>query len=317
MHGQGGTGKSTLLNAILQTFLRKGVPHLLAKTATSGVAATMIGGQTLHTWAGLPITPHSAEKSLTSPSKDIEQRRRRNFGHTVWLLIDEMSMLTTPTLKLLSRVGSIVRSSLGFAKQHCGIAFGNVNVVLLSDLHQFPPVATFQKELYCDCSQEYFPQLGHSLYEQFDTVIKLNEQMHVQDPVWNRILQCLRTGDCTSMDINEIRKLILGRPDCVLPDFSSSPWNDAVLVTPRNGACNFWNEKALEQHCRKTQHTLFTVYAHDCNNDRVLTAKQCLDVANLKRKETCQLPNKIEITIGMKAMVLLNIATEADLTNGT
>lgn len=44
VHGQGSTGKSTLLNANSHAFEERGVSHLLAKTATSGVAATMIGG---------------------------------------------------------------------------------------------------------------------------------------------------------------------------------------------------------------------------------------------------------------------------------
>jgi hypothetical protein len=56
--GQGGTGKSTLLNAISTSFAQRGVSHLLAKTALSGVAASLIGGTTLHWWAGLPVRKH-------------------------------------------------------------------------------------------------------------------------------------------------------------------------------------------------------------------------------------------------------------------
>ena len=50
----GGTGKLTLLNAIMETFTSWNVKNLLAKTALSSVAATIIGGTTLHWWAGLP-----------------------------------------------------------------------------------------------------------------------------------------------------------------------------------------------------------------------------------------------------------------------
>ena len=74
VHGQGGTGKSALLNAISKTFADLGASALLAKTATSGVAASIIGGQTLHTWAALPIaTPHS-DKWVIHPSKQVERR---------------------------------------------------------------------------------------------------------------------------------------------------------------------------------------------------------------------------------------------------
>ena len=53
--GQGGTGKSTLLNAITSTFEVLNASHLLKKTALSGVAASLIGGTMLHWFAGLPV----------------------------------------------------------------------------------------------------------------------------------------------------------------------------------------------------------------------------------------------------------------------
>ena len=281
IHGQGGTGKSTLLNAISQAFHERGVSHLLAKTATSGVAATMIGGQTLHTWAALPIAIPTTDKWVQHPSKEIDRRRKKNIGNALWLMIDEMSMLTTPTLELLSRIGSVVRASVGVDERSCGVTFGNLNVILLSDFHQFPPVASSKKELYCDDSEEHFPKLGRSLYKQFDTVIKLAQQIRIQDPVWNGILHRSRTGDCTVSDIAEIRKLVLGNPDCILPDFTKPPWDDAVLVTPRNGVSSFWNERALEQHCQKTGNTLFTFYAQDNCNEHKLTPRQHLSVAHM------------------------------------
>jgi hypothetical protein len=46
--GQGGTGKSTLLTAITTSFERLDCSQLLKKTAMSGVAASLIGGTTLH-----------------------------------------------------------------------------------------------------------------------------------------------------------------------------------------------------------------------------------------------------------------------------
>lgn len=216
VHGQGGTGKSTLLNAISKAFEVRGVSRLLAKTATSGVAATMIGGQTLHMWAALPVTIPTSNKWVMHPSKHIDRRRKANVGTALWLMIDEMSMLTTPSLELLSRIGSVVRASLGVDGHNTGVAFGNLNVVLLGDFHQFPPVRTSKKELYCDCPDDDFPKWGRALYKQFDTVIKLVEQVRIRDPVWNGILHRSRTGDCTISDIAEIRKLVLGNPECVM-----------------------------------------------------------------------------------------------------
>ena len=52
--GQGGTGKSTILNAITKTFENMKASHLLKKTALSDVATSLMGGTTLHWHAGLP-----------------------------------------------------------------------------------------------------------------------------------------------------------------------------------------------------------------------------------------------------------------------
>jgi hypothetical protein len=52
--GPGGTCKSTLINAISKSFAQKEASPLQAKTALSGVAASLIGGSTLHWWSGLP-----------------------------------------------------------------------------------------------------------------------------------------------------------------------------------------------------------------------------------------------------------------------
>ena len=54
VRGQGGTGKSTLLNAITVSFDSLDASQLLKKTAMSGVVASLIGGTTLHWFARLP-----------------------------------------------------------------------------------------------------------------------------------------------------------------------------------------------------------------------------------------------------------------------
>ncbi|KAG1725055.1 uncharacterized protein EDB91DRAFT_1033454, partial [Suillus paluster] len=48
VHGQAGTGKTRLLEAITDMFETVGSSERFAKTALSGVAACQIGGKTLH-----------------------------------------------------------------------------------------------------------------------------------------------------------------------------------------------------------------------------------------------------------------------------
>lgn len=215
IHGQGGTGKSVLLAAISNTFNKMGAPNLLAKTAMTGVAASIVGGQTLHTWAALPVTTPRSDNWVTHPTKEADHRRKKNMGSVQWLTMDEKSMLTTPLLAHLAKATSVVRAELNAVD--ASIPFGGLNIVLLGDFHQFPPIASHKKELYH--STESTPptppcEIGRNLFEQFDVVIKLEQQMRIQDLSWEGILQRSQTGDCTKEDIIEIRKLVLTNPAC-------------------------------------------------------------------------------------------------------
>lgn len=232
VHGQGGTGKTALLNAIAHSFENVGASSLLAKMAMSGVAASIVGGVTLHSWASLPIICPSTNKWVTHPSKVMAARRRANMASVLWLTIDEKSMLNCFQLSQLSQVMSIVRT--GIFSVEPSIPFRGVNVALLSDFHQFPPIANSKNVLYNPSPEIHNAQIGRTLFEQFETVIHLDEQMRITDPIWDSILTRARTRECTANDLAEIELLVLENRDCVHPDFTASPWSDCVLVTSRN-----------------------------------------------------------------------------------
>ncbi|KAI5892664.1 uncharacterized protein SCHCODRAFT_02456706, partial [Schizophyllum commune H4-8] len=48
LYGEGGTGKSRVVQTITELFRAKGVPHLILKGAYTGIAASLIDGKTLH-----------------------------------------------------------------------------------------------------------------------------------------------------------------------------------------------------------------------------------------------------------------------------
>ncbi|KAI6152805.1 hypothetical protein EDD17DRAFT_1490991, partial [Pisolithus thermaeus] len=48
VHGEGGTGKSRVIQSITECFARRGARHLLVKAAYTGVAASLIDGKTTH-----------------------------------------------------------------------------------------------------------------------------------------------------------------------------------------------------------------------------------------------------------------------------
>jgi hypothetical protein len=325
INGAGGTGKSTLLNAIASSFARLDASHLLKTTALSGVAASLIGGSTLHWFAGLPpmLTPQS-DIWPDNSSKYIKDRRIQNLLPILWLFIDEISMCTVDLFTLLSQVCGKVRA--GDATAAATIPFGGLNITILGDFHQFPPVGRKSSALYSNCFSRNTAVVGKSIYSQFETVINLHRQERVKDNVWLDILQRIRSGECTPTDLNEIRKLVLTNPECQVPDFTKPPWDDALLVTPRNSVRSAWNRAMLRKHCNRSGNLLYIVEAEDSVGDSrvLLNMEQRLLVASMSPEDsrpgqntTKKLRHRLEIAKGMKIMVTLNLATEADLANGS
>jgi hypothetical protein len=161
--------------------------------------------------------------------------------------------------------------------------------------------------------------LGRELFLQFDKVVILKKQNRSRDPVWSDILTRARVGECNSSNIEQIEKLVLTNPECNVPDFSKAPWDQAILVTPRHSIRQAWNEHAIAKHCAKTGNQHFVAYAEDTSRDgkEDLTMEAKLAIAGLNDVNTGKLPRVVHMAIGMKVMVLLNVATEADIANGT
>jgi hypothetical protein len=53
------------------------------------------------------------------------------------------------------------------------------------------------------------------------------------------------------------KSLVLTDEDCNMPDFSCSPWNEAILITLRHSARTYWNEAALFKHCKAMGNILY------------------------------------------------------------
>ncbi|GAW07739.1 ATP-dependent DNA helicase PIF1 [Lentinula edodes] len=319
LRGAGGTGKTVVINAITHAFEDAGVLPKLAKTATSGVAATLISGKTLHTWAGIPIMlPRKENWMQGSPA--LEQRRIKHLRNTEYLIVDEISMATKDILAMVENISASVRSSL--QKAGDDLFFGGLNVVLCGDFHQFPPVgnptaALYDRTFLESGKKSRFTDHGYAVYNSFDRVVTLNEQGRVQDEGWNELLGRLRQGSCIREDIELLHSLRLDLPDNAPTDFSTPGWNTAVLITPRHSARKRWNSAAVRKHCAKSNERLYSAPAEDTAKGLTLPMSQRKLVAQKGLKETGNLAARVEVAIGLRVMVVLNIATESELANGT
>ncbi|KAJ7362358.1 hypothetical protein DFH08DRAFT_840795 [Mycena albidolilacea] len=119
--------------------------------------------------------------------------------------------------------------------------------------------------------------------------------------------------------------LIVGKEgDVVSANFEIPPWHDASLVTPRHAVRAQWNSAAVRKMCKDTGRRLFICSAEDTYQGRPLNLPEKYTLASHlgKRKngrremKMKDLPNFIELAIGMKVLVTSNIETDLDLANG-
>ena len=197
-----------------------------------------------------------------------------------------------------------------------------MDIIDFGDFHQFPPVGNASGALYCDRpdTDDAHALKGRSIFLEYNKVVILHKQMRVMDDVWADILSRLRVGECMEDDIKEVRKLILTNPECEVPNFAKAPWCDATLITPRKAAKDLWNSAALERHCCMTGNRKYIIPAEDTLikiGSSKPDQRTRLAVVSLKDEMTKNLNRQVELSVGMKAMVVLNIATEADVANGT
>lgn len=226
-------------------------------------------------------------------------------------------MLTTEVVALLSELLNDFHANTD--ARSASLPFGGINVILFGDFHQFPPVGNPTAALYY-CHQKCDRgTLGRNIYEQFIVVVELAEQMRVTDARWDTVLKHLRDGACDADDLRIVKRLLVTDPECDLPDFTTNPWRDVILVTPRHGVRVQWNSAAVMKHCIQSGERLLVSVAEDSvNNPRVRPSlSQRITIAGMVTKNTGMLDAEIELAVGMAVMVLMNISTEVDLANGT
>ncbi|KIK22945.1 hypothetical protein PISMIDRAFT_101620, partial [Pisolithus microcarpus 441] len=243
------------------------------------------------------------------------------FWHNYeYLIIDKMSMIGKTFLAKLSR--NITVGKMAEGKAASSASFGGINVIMCSDFHQFPPVAVSPSEaLYVPLrpqSDLTLAQVGHAIYDEFQTVMVLKEQMHIMDQTWLDFLNHLRMGRVQEHHITMLRTLVLTNPVAHMPDFTMSPWADASLVTPRHAMCQQWNNAALCKHVCLSAGIIFVCAADDTVKGEWLSLEEhfaFVSQMNGGHHQKGNLPDSVEISLGMKVMVMQNVETDLDIMN--
>ena len=175
--GSAGAGKTYVLNQYISYLKQHGVA--VAITASTGIAATHMNGQTIHSWAGIGIKDYVSDRYLAS-LRD-KKYFRDKMDKVKVLIIDEISMLHRTQLDAVDYV-------LKFFKQN-DEPFGGIQVVFSGDFFQLPPIGEEWEESrdkFCFMSDAWVNSKVHICY--------LTSQYRQTNNALNDILNEIRSG---------------------------------------------------------------------------------------------------------------------------
>lgn len=174
--GPAGSGKTYVLNQFIRE--AKNAGKHVSVTATTGLAATHIGGNTIHAWSGIGV-----KDALEEDFEDYMLKSRRDIIETTdVLIIDEISMLHDFRLDMVDTVARVIRDDPR--------PFGGLQVILCGDFFQLPPINRDEQR-----ENGSFAVNANS-WQALDPVIcYLAEQHRQEDETLLDILGALRRGD--------------------------------------------------------------------------------------------------------------------------
>ncbi|MGM9713587.1 MAG: ATP-dependent RecD-like DNA helicase [Prevotella sp.] len=226
--GKAGTGKTTFLRK-----LRELSPKRMVVLAPTGVAAINAGGQTIHSFFQLPLTPFIPGVRTDNKQKFFRMsNEKKNLIRTLDLLvIDEVSMVRSDLLDAIDDALRRYRNPLK--------PFGGTQLLLIGDLQQLPPVIKDNEWAYMSqwYDTPYFFS-SNALKQLPYVTIELTHIYRQQDTKFISILAAIRDNRVSCEMLGELNKRCVPEP----PAMDNSEW---IRLTTHNAAANSYNELRL------------------------------------------------------------------------
>ena len=129
--GPAGSGKTYVINQYIKYLKDHEVS--IGITASTGIAATHMGGVTIHSWSGMGIKNNMSDHDLAGLADKPQVARR--IRESAVLIIDEVSMLHHFRLDTLNAITQHIKKNTE--------PFGGLQIVLCGDFFQLPPVSKY------------------------------------------------------------------------------------------------------------------------------------------------------------------------------
>ncbi|HRG19261.1 MAG TPA: AAA family ATPase [Flavobacterium lutivivi] len=273
--GKAGTGKTTFLKSLKSNTSKNTV--ILAPT---GVAAINAGGQTIHSFFHLPFGPFVVNDKRLRTSKDLGDLDNTTIYSTFkyrddkkiiieqleLLIIDEISMVRCDTLDVIDKILRVFRKKPF-------LPFGGVQVILIGDTFQLPPIADFaQWDILKDYYDSPFFFSSKIVAENKPIYIELKKIYRQKEQEFIDLLNKIRVNQINETELNELNKKYN-------PTFSANGIDNHIILSTTNAQVNQTNATKLDE--LKSETTIFEgeitgTFPKDSNGNFVLPTEQNL-----------------------------------------
>jgi ATP-dependent DNA helicase PIF1 len=301
--GPGGTGKSFLLGK-LHDDLPRDTGRKVSLTAMTGCAALLLHSKakTLHSWAGIGLGTDSVPVLIGAIRKSRKAALR--WLTTDTLVIDEVSMMTPELFEKLDQIGRKMR------RQEAR-PFGGLQVVLVGDFYQLPPVTRTplshnpdepDPETNFVFESPLWKQIGLQKHE-------LTQIVRQKDPVFQQILNEARRGQVTKASA----KILHTRMGL---DTKSLEIQPTMLFTRRAqvDSINLSHLKQLTTEKRTFQAT--TLFNPTASTEALTEQDPLVARAIAKLDQDAPYVPELTLAVGAQVMMLKNMP-ELGLVNGS
>jgi hypothetical protein len=249
--GKAGTGKTTFLKSLKSNTSKNTV--ILAPT---GVAAINADGQTINSFFHLPFGPFVINDKRLRTSKELGDLDNTTIYSTFkyrndkkiiieqleLLIIDEISMVRCDTLDVIDKILRVFRKKPF-------LPFGGVQVILIGDTFQLPPVRKFDE---WEILKNYYESpffFSSKVYNESEPIyIELKKIYRQKEQDFIDLLNNIRVNQINELELNDLNKKYN-------PTFSNNGIDNHIILSTSNAQVTQTNATKLDE--LKSETTIF------------------------------------------------------------
>jgi hypothetical protein len=332
--GPGGTGKSFLINTIVQYVkfwakARNADLHHVSKNlgciklAPTGVAAYNIRGSTIHNALAIPVAK-TGISDFCPLREDRLTLLREMWQNVVLMIVDEVSMVGLPLMEQMNkRLNQIMLENKAaelIESIPSPLLFGNIGVLFVGDFFQLPPVCAVP--IFRDADDAYWKQYIHPVF-------LTTTQRQKNDSDFAAALNRIRVGSPTESDLRLLMsRCLMQEGTCreqIAKEMQTKRFLTAVHLLATKKAVAAHNEYRLHKAASNLKTAILDIQAVDIFKKGGVSAEDqqrgrqvppAQKIKDLDPDVTGSLLSRFPITLGAFVMLRRNLDVSDGLSNG-